>query len=247
MQDLVAELERDLRGLGSDKRARGEKAYLKSSLVHFGVPMPIIRKRVRATPREVAHAELIAVVEALWARGIHELRVAAIELMLRHLALVGAEDVPLVERMLREAKSWAYVDVLSAHIMGDLVVRAPKLARTLDRWARDGDFWIRRSAMLSLLVPLRRGEGDFDRFARYADAMLDEQEFFIRKAIGWILREVGRKRPKLVYDWLVPRAARASGVTMREALKPLSAAQRAKLTASRGVRPRRAATAARAR
>lgn len=85
-----------------------------------------------------------------------------------------------------------------------------------------------------LLVALRRGAGDFERFARYADAMLDEQEFFIRKAIGWVLRDTGRKRPDLVFDWLLPRAARASGVTVREAVKPLTDAQRAAILAARG-------------
>lgn len=51
--------------------------------------------------------------------------------------------------------------------------------------------------------------------------MLEEKEFFIRKAIGWVLRETSKKRPDLVYVWLVPRAHRASGVTMREAVKYL--------------------------
>jgi len=52
--------------------------------------------------------------------------------------------------------------------------------------------------------------------------MLEEKEFFIRKAIGWVLRDTGRKRPDLVYAWLLPRAGRASGVTLTEAVKPLS-------------------------
>jgi 3-methyladenine DNA glycosylase AlkD len=101
--------------------------------------------------------------------------------------------------------------------------------RTPGRWysdSADDDFWIRRSALLALLSGLRRGEGDFERFSRYADAMLDEKEFFIRKAIGWVLRDTGRKRPKLVRDWLAPRLARVSGVTLREAVKPLSAEDR---------------------
>lgn len=56
--------------------------------------------------------------------------------------------------------------------------------------------------------------------------MLDEREFFVRKAIGWVLRDTSRKRPDLVFEWLLPRAARASGVTRREAVKYLSAEQR---------------------
>jgi 3-methyladenine DNA glycosylase AlkD len=54
-----------------------------------------------------------------------------------------------------------------------------------------------------------------------ADAMLHEKEFFIRKAIGWILRDTSRRRPGMVYKWILPRAHRASGVTIREAVKKL--------------------------
>jgi 3-methyladenine DNA glycosylase AlkD len=115
----------------------------------------------------------------------------------------------------------------------------------LDRWAADGDLWVRRSALLGLLLPLRRGEGDFERLSRYADAMLDEREFFIRKAIGWVLRETARKQPERVYEWLSPRAGRASGVTLREAVKYLPAEQRtAILAASRTGKAKRSSTRA---
>jgi 3-methyladenine DNA glycosylase AlkD len=114
-----------------------------------------------------------------------------------------------------------------------LVERFPELDSVLDRWAVDDDFWIRRSALLALLGGLRRGDGDFHRFSRYADALLDDKEFFVRKAIGWVLRETAKKRPRLVYEWLLPRATRASGVTLREAVKPLSENQRAAVLAAR--------------
>jgi 3-methyladenine DNA glycosylase AlkD len=117
-----------------------------------------------------------------------------------------------------------------------LIERYPKLARTLDGWATDESFWVRRSAVLAPLIPLRRGEGDFERFGRYAESILSEREFFIRKAIGWVLRDTAKKRPDLVFAWLEPRAPRASGVTVREAVKPLSDAQRAKIEAARHAR-----------
>jgi 3-methyladenine DNA glycosylase AlkD len=63
--------------------------------------------------------------------------------------------------------------------------------------------------------------------------MLEEKEFFVRKAIGWVLRDTARRRPDLVYQRLLPRAARASGVTIREAVKPLSEQQRAELLRQR--------------
>jgi 3-methyladenine DNA glycosylase AlkD len=127
--------------------------------------------------------------------------------------------------MIRDSRTWAYVDDLAGTIAGDVVVRHPDALLRLDAWAVDPNFWIRRSAMLALIDAIKRG-APFDRFAGYADSMLEEKEFFIRKAIGWVLRETSKRRPDEVYAWLLPRAARASGVTLREAVKYLSPAQR---------------------
>jgi 3-methyladenine DNA glycosylase AlkD len=135
--------------------------------------------------------------------------------------LLGPADIELLEVLLRTSRTWALVDGLAINVAGDIVGRCPEAGDALDRWACDDDFWLRRSAILALLRPLRAGGGDFDRFARYADAMLDEKEFFVRKAIGWVLREVAKRRPELVAAWLAPRVHRASGVTVREAVKPL--------------------------
>jgi 3-methyladenine DNA glycosylase AlkD len=150
----------------------------------------------------------------------------AVELLDMHSKLLGPDDMPMLERLLRNSHTWALVDSLAATVVGALVTKHPQLAETLDRWATDEDFWLRRSAMLALLVELRQGRGDWDRFARYADSMLEETEFFIRKAMGWILRDTSKRRPDLVYDWLAPRAGRASGVTVREAVRYLTDDQR---------------------
>ena len=122
-----------------------------------------------------------------------------------------ASDVGLVEQLLREARTWALVDELAAVVVGGLVERHPELGAVLDRWAIDPDLWIRRSALLALLVPLRRGGGDFARFARYADGMLDEPEFFIRKAIGWVLRDTGQKAPRAGLRVAAPTGAPGLG------------------------------------
>jgi 3-methyladenine DNA glycosylase AlkD len=232
----AAEIEASLRGLGTPQRAASEKAYLKSDLEFTGTGVPAIRATVRAWCRArpgLTHGELIAVTEALWARPVHECRMAAVELLDASPGLLGPADAALIESMLRAARTWALVDGLASNVMGTLTERHPELTADLDRWAGDEDFWLRRSAMLTLLVPLRRGEGDFARFGRYADQMLEEKEFFIRKAIGWILRDTAKRRPELVANWLEPRAHRASGVTMREAVKPLPPEVAARLLAAR--------------
>jgi 3-methyladenine DNA glycosylase AlkD len=175
---------------------------------------------------------LVALVGILWSRPVFERRMMAVLLLEAFEPLLRPADIRLLERLIRASKTWALVDELAIAITGPLVERFPELLRVLDRWARDDDFWLRRSAMLALLRPLRRGEGDFRRFARYAERMLEEREFFIRKSIGWVLRETSKKQPDTVYAWLLPRAARASGVTVREAVKYLSLAQRAEVLAA---------------
>lgn len=236
----AAAIEDALRALGTPERAVSEKAYLKSDLDFVGTPVPAIRSVItswRRQQHDLDHDGLVAVTQALWARPVHECRMAAAELLAANGALLDAADTGLVEGMLRTARTWALVDGLAANVIGDLFRRHPELTATLDQWAADEDFWIRRSAMLALLIPLRRGAGDFERFSRYADQMLDEKEFFIRKAIGWVLRDTSKRRPLEVYEWVLPRASRASGVTLREAVKYLDPVQRQEVLEAAGKRP----------
>jgi 3-methyladenine DNA glycosylase AlkD len=233
----AAQIERELRAAGSPSRAASEQNYLKSKLEFSGTPVPVIRAIVTGWRR--AHADLTTrrlteLTAALWQGPIFECRLAAVILLTDRRWLLGAPDAQLVERLLRTSGTWALVDGLAADVMGSLVERFPELLDTLDRWAADDDFWLRRSAMLALLVPLRRGDvGNWARFGGYADAMLGDREFFIRKAIGWVLRETAKQHPDLVAEWLAPRVHRASGVTVREAVRWLPAERREALLVSR--------------
>jgi 3-methyladenine DNA glycosylase AlkD len=228
----AASIEARLREVGTTERAAQEQRYLKSSLEFLGASVWHIRAVVKAhlaEADELDHDALMALVEALWAEPIHERRMAATVLLELRRVLLGAADLPVIERLIRESLTWALVDGLAADVVGDILV-ADQAATvgTLDRWAADPDFWVRRSALLAWLRPLRGG-APLDRFLAYADGMLDEREFFIRKAVGWVLREVGKRRPETVAAWLAPRTHRASGVTMREATKYLPAPDRERL------------------
>ncbi|MCS4592928.1 DNA alkylation repair protein [Brevibacterium sediminis] len=257
---LAEAVDRDLRARGGSERAQKERAYLKSELLHYGVSVPDTRTVVRAALRGTAlgHNEVIELARLLWAvpmssddsaasagptdtgegatghlTPVHERRAAATMVLIQSKDRLGGGDADFIEGLLREAKTWALVDPLAGDLVGPLSERDTAFDPVLERWASDGDFWIRRSALLAHLVPLRHGRGDFDRFSRFADAMLEEKEFFIRKAIGWVLRDTSRKSPDLVFDWILPRANRASGVTIREAVKRLSTEQREGVLAAR--------------
>jgi 3-methyladenine DNA glycosylase AlkD len=222
------DIEHHCRRAGTPERAIGERAYLKSDLDHYGAGVPEIRLAVKDFAKNhplLTHDDLVAVIAELWAQPVHECRIAAVMLLDVGDRLLGPEDLGLIESMIRGSLTWAYVDDLAGRTAGSLLIRYPELGSRIDAWAVDANFWVRRSALLTQLLPLKQGAA-FDTFAGYADEMLEEKEFFIRKAIGWVLRETSKRRADEVYRWLLPRASRASGVTLREAVKYLDAPQR---------------------
>ena len=249
---VVLTLARSLRPLGDAERAAGERAYLKSDLEFWGLRADGVRRAVRAFDRERSpwsRAELRRFVRVAWGCRVHELRCAAIELLVRHVAELGPADLPMLEGLLRDSRTWAYVDTIAVHVVGPIVERAPRSDRTLERWARDPDFWVRRSALLALLGPLARGADAFPRFARLAGPMVGEREFFIRKAIGWVLREVGKRRPELVVAFLQAHQGAVAGLTYREATKYLPTEMRHALErpGTAAARPARRARGSRAK
>lgn len=195
---MIRVLEERLQEVASPERAEAERGYLKSDLAFLGATVWQIRAAVREIAGEhrgMHHDELVALVTALRSEPVHERRMASVMFLERFSRLLGTDDLALIERLLRESKTWALVDGVAGDIVGAiLVAQQIEMTRVLDRWAKDADFWVRRSSLLAELRPLRAGT-ELAPFLRRADLMFDEGEFFIRKAIGWILREVGKRRP----------------------------------------------------
>jgi 3-methyladenine DNA glycosylase AlkD len=238
--DAVDRVEAELRRLGTAKRASGSKKYLKSELDFLGATVGDTRRVVGALSMErsdMSRDALIDLVRELWNPPVFELRLAAVLLLQKRVGQLEAGDLQVVEDLIRDSETWALVDPLAVDVAGLILLSEPAAEDTIERWAHDPDFWVRRSALLAHLKGLRAG-GELGRFGGYADEMLEEKEFFIRKAIGWVLREAGKRRPQDVAAWLGPRTERASGVTMREAVKYLSDEDRSRLmTAYREKRP----------
>jgi len=210
--------------LGDPARAAQEKAYMKSELRFHGVTMPAIRRACaelcRAQP-ELGREEVRAIARRLYGAGFFDLRSAAIGLLERRVRVLGPADLPFLIGLVRASACWAHVDWIATKLVGPIVTAHPATLRELRRWSTDRDLWVRRTALLAQLDELRHGRGDFALFEELAAPMLAETEFFIRKAIGWILREVGKTRPALVRGFLARHGERASGLTVREASKYL--------------------------
>jgi 3-methyladenine DNA glycosylase AlkD len=230
--------DRRYRGTGSPARAAAGKAYLKSDLRFYGASVPEIRRAANEFAREhrdLSRTELRKIVDELWSTDLYELRSAGIALLSRYARLLEERDLPWLLGFVRRSKTWAHVDWLAADVIGGVVGESRTALRRLPAWAKDDNFWVRRTALLAQLRQLSHQSGDFDLFARLAAPMLGEREFFIRKAIGWVLREVSKKRPELVFDFLREHRDEVSGLTLSEGAKYLPAAQRRAL----GLKPPR--------
>lgn len=226
---LVAEA---LRPLGTPERAAQEQRYLHSDLEFFGVTVPDMRRAVRAAVRGYPGIDgpgMVAWAVALWREPVHERRMAAVEILTLAAPRLAAADLGGVERLLRAAGTWALVDGLAGRVAGEIARHDPESWPFIDAWAVDGDFWVRRSALLALLPGIRADHPDLARFTRYAEPMLTEREFFIRKAIGWVLREISRRDPAWVASWTERHLSGMPGVTFREAVRRLPPAEAARL------------------
>lgn len=219
---IAERLTDELRALGSPERAVSERAYLKSQYTHFGTAVPKVRHVAKTYLRlsRPSHDELVGLIDELWHNDVYERRLLGVELVLSSPKTWSVDDLGWMEGLLRQCGTWALVDGLAAQGVGRIVAADPTGFDVLDRWVTDDDFWVRRSAVLALRDLMRDGR-EFDRFEHYADRLLGEREFFIRKVLGWVTREAGRRHPEFVSTWVRANLHRMSGVTIREAVKYL--------------------------
>jgi 3-methyladenine DNA glycosylase AlkD len=230
---LIESMERDLRAVGDAERAAGAKAYLKSDLEFIGVAAKPLREVARSFLADhpgIDRRQLIDLVQALWQLPIYELKAVAVALLERRTGDLIIDDLGLVEDLLRRSYTWALVDWLCTKVAAPLIESDFSASKAiLEKWSVDEDFWIRRASMLAQLPALRAGGGEFELFAAFASRMVCEEEFFIRKAIGWVLRDVSKKRPDLTFAFLSEHILEVSGLTLREGSKYLPMKQREEL------------------
>ncbi len=206
------------------QRAPAMQAYLRGQFPFFGIPTPLRRQAVSSLikPRQTA-AELLANARALWAMPERECQYVAVDLLARQVRQLGEGELPELLELVRRRSWWDSVDGL-AGVVGDVVRAArrtnPDAQGTMDSALGDGCLWVRRVAMLHQLG--WRGETDRRRLFAYAEALAGEEDFFIRKAIGWALRDFARSEPQAVLDFLNGPGRVLSSLSRREAAKHLT-------------------------
>ena len=209
--------------LADATRAQAMKAYLLNQFEFVGLPAPVRRQAVRALGKVVWTREgLLQVAQQLWCLPEREYRYTAVDALRQHSRLLQPTDVLRLRELLQRDAWWETVDGLSA-VISEVLHRAYQAdahaTAFMDEWVGHADFWVRRSAMLHQLG--WRLDTNESRLFGYALQLAPEKEFFIRKAIGWALRDYARWNPQAVTDFVVQHRDRLSPLTVREAAKHL--------------------------
>jgi 3-methyladenine DNA glycosylase AlkD len=224
---MIAALQATLRALATPERAAQEKRYLKSADDFLGVTVPASERVARDFHRAHPDADIRAVATALWASGWHEEKRLAVQLFETKPRLLTAADWPLLLCWVRDASSWDLVDGIAAHLQGALLDSEPRFEADVDAWVADPDPWVRRAALVAQVCRLRRGTVPAARIRALCAALLADREYFVRKALGWLLRECAVHDPDATETFLrthpVPRPV------LREAVRKWEPARQARV------------------
>lgn len=219
---LPACIREGLKRVADPSRAAGAQAYMKSEMPFLGVAAAPLRKVCKAGwkahPVENA-ADYHAVVADLWDRAGHrEERYAALETARKYIRFSSMESLPLWRRMIEEGAWWDTGDVIAKWLIGRLLEQYPdRMKAELEGWIRDDHLWVRRSAVQAQLS--FKDKTDAGLLFSFCERCLEEKTFWMRKAIGWALREYGKVNPEAVRDFVEKHRDRMAGLTMREASK----------------------------
>lgn len=213
------------------QRAAPMQAYMKSALPFYGIEAPLRRQLTAAVVKKHPAPDTQALAETmrmLWITSQRrEERYAAMELARvgANTKLLNLELLPIYEQMIRDGAWWDYCDDISGNALARLLELYPReMNPLLRRWARGKDLWLRRAAFLCQ----RKLKTTFDARLFYdciAPSIGDGKfagEFFIRKGIGWALRERSYQAPEEVIAFCRDHAAELSPLTKREALKAIT-------------------------
>ena len=221
---LRQQVRQALEAVADPARAPAMQAYMKSAMPYLGISTGPRRAALKPIFAALAWADSAAWrrdVMAVWRDADYrEERYAALELT----GLKGArrfqhiEALPMYEEMIVSGAWWDYIDEIAGHRLWAILQNdRPAMTQAMLAWSTDPDMWKRRSAILCQLHAKR--DTDLDLLYACIEPSIGSSEFFLRKAIGWALRQYAWTDPDEVARYVAANGDRLSGLSKREALK----------------------------
>jgi 3-methyladenine DNA glycosylase AlkD len=215
-----------VRQVGSKEYIAGMKTAVPGAGKLYGVKVPVLRKMADEVVRayKKANADLREIALVCWDRGSREHQLVAL-FILAKAKLEPAERWQLGERFLPAVENWESCDQLCWALLGQALAEDSRYMDVLEDWIEDGNFWVRRAVLVApvYLRGAKYAENvalDLDRRTlAICEALLDDQEKYIRKAVDWSVREVIKRHYDLGQEWLMTQAAVGPSRTARTTLK----------------------------
>ena len=198
-------------------------AYMKTDTPFYGVQkagrLPVHRELVRRFPPE-GRADYRGAVLALWNQPHREERYLAIDYACSFPQYITVSSIPLYRKLIVDGAWWDFVDSIAIHLVGEVLLHqreasTPKVAA----WTDDPDLWLRRSSIIGQIG--HKDATDTRLLFGACRSRMHEKEFFIRKAIGWALRDYAKTDPAAVSAFVLGHRSELSGLSFREATKHL--------------------------
>ena len=203
-------------------RAEGAAAYMKGIAPFLGIRTPerraLSRKVLDSLPPP-GETDCLAVALRCWELPEREYQYFAVDYLRRHVGRLSSGFLPAVRHLVSTVPWWDTVDLLAAHVAGGLVAADRALGHDMDDWIGDENLWIARTALLHQLT--YKEATDTGRLFDHCLRRSGHPDFFIRKAIGWALREYAKTDPDAVREFVTGARDRLSPLSVREALKHL--------------------------
>lgn len=214
---LVTRIEGAFAALADPARAGAMAAYQRGQFSFLGIQTPARRAALASLDdTTLGQDELLAAVHALWEMPHREYQYAAIDLLARRKKVLAPDVVAPLLALAQQKAWWDSVDGLAA-VIGPVIRAHPGSASMMDQALTHESMWVRRIAMTHQLG--WRLQTDRERLFGYALALAPEPDFFIRKAIGWALRDYARWAPEVVIAFVLAQRHQLSALSVREALK----------------------------
>jgi 3-methyladenine DNA glycosylase AlkD len=219
---IVSRLQAAFEPARDEARAVAMSAYMRNLFPFLGSPSPgrvaLEREALAGLPRP-SEPDLVGASRSLWGLPQREYQYAAVGLLSRNTRTLSPDFIPVARELITTKSWWDTVDGLAAQVVGALVLSHPDLRKEMDVWAGDENPWVARTAILHQLKAKKLT--DASRLFEYCALRSGDSEFFIRKAIGWALRQYARIDPDAVRRFVADNRERLSPLSVREALKHL--------------------------
>lgn len=218
--EYVNAVKSTLLGLGDKSRALKMGAYLKNQFTFIGVATPLRREALKALNNvNFSESQLLEIAEAIWLLPEREYRYAAIDLLDKKSKVISTASIPYLLKLVQREPWWETVDGLAA-VIRSVIAHDMTAQSLMDEAILHHSFWVRRVALTHQLG--WRLKTDENRLFRYAITESEDKEFFIRKAIGWALRDYARWNPEAVKSFVSINKHHLSNLTIREAAKHIN-------------------------